>query len=234
MFPSVHFTAALFRCLFLGPPQPHVVCVLRPVRRLRLRRPAPDERASQAEPAEAVGAVVSLSGRLQVSRRRRIFTNTRRLKPSLLCSIAGALRTGFYMLHMIRTAGFRDSVCDNVFYSAPITKLWAYAFVLSKAPELGEAPALLPLPRSLSESPGVVPKAAVKMLPNRICWQGRRVQRCSPAQGRNAFVFRPAGPSPSKTRRSRKPWKSVAVTRRFILKAEPVQGLICTERFGLD
>lgn len=64
-------------------------------------------------------------------------------KLSLLCSIVGALRTGFYMLHMIRTAGFRDSVCDNVFYSAPITKLWAYAFVLSKAPELGEAPALL-------------------------------------------------------------------------------------------
>lgn len=47
------------------------------------------------------------------------------------------------MRHMIRTAGFRDSVCDNVFYSAPITKFWAYAFVLSKAPELGEAPALL-------------------------------------------------------------------------------------------
>ncbi|TWW82096.1 elongation of very long chain fatty acids protein 6-like [Takifugu flavidus] len=53
-------------------------------------------------------------------------------------SIVGALRTGFYMLHMIRTAGFRDSVCDNVFYSAPITKLWAYAFTLSKAPELGD------------------------------------------------------------------------------------------------
>lgn len=64
-------------------------------------------------------------------------------KASSLCSIAGALRTGFYMLHMIRTAGFRDSVCDNAFYSAPITKLWAYAFALSKAPELGEAPALL-------------------------------------------------------------------------------------------
>lgn len=71
MFPSVHFSAALFHFLFFfGSPQPQVVCVLRPVRRLRLCRPAPHEGATQAEPAEAVGAVVSLSGRLQVSRRR--------------------------------------------------------------------------------------------------------------------------------------------------------------------
>lgn len=62
---------------------------------------------------------------------------------SLLCSIVGAMRTGFYMLHMIRTGGFRDSVCDNLFYNAPVAKLWAYVFTLSKAPELGEAPALL-------------------------------------------------------------------------------------------
>lgn len=65
------------------------------------------------------------------------------LPVSFLCSILGALRTGLYMLHMIRTAGFGDSVCDNVFYKAPVTKLWAYAFALSKAPELGEAAALL-------------------------------------------------------------------------------------------
>lgn len=62
---------------------------------------------------------------------------------SLLCSIVGAMRTGFYMLHMIRTANLRDSVCDNMFYNAPVTKLWAYVFALSKAPELGEATALL-------------------------------------------------------------------------------------------
>lgn len=56
-----------------------------------------------------------------------------------LYSIIGALRTGSYMLHVITTSGFRQTVCDTSFYSAPITKFWAYAFVLSKAPELGKA-----------------------------------------------------------------------------------------------
>lgn len=56
-----------------------------------------------------------------------------------LCSILGALRTGFYMMNIINTKGFRGSVCDNSFYSAPVSKFWAYAFVLSKAPELGES-----------------------------------------------------------------------------------------------
>lgn len=68
MYLSVHFSAALFSFSVLS--QPQVVCVLRPVRRLRLRRSAPHERATEAEPAEAVGAVVSLSGRLQVSQNR--------------------------------------------------------------------------------------------------------------------------------------------------------------------
>uniref|UniRef100_A0A3Q3VNF6 Elongation of very long chain fatty acids protein n=1 Tax=Mola mola TaxID=94237 RepID=A0A3Q3VNF6_MOLML len=53
-------------------------------------------------------------------------------------SILGALRTGLYMLHIITTSGVRDSVCDNSFYSAPISKFWAFAFTLSKAPELGD------------------------------------------------------------------------------------------------
>ncbi|XP_034564567.1 elongation of very long chain fatty acids protein 6-like [Notolabrus celidotus] len=53
-------------------------------------------------------------------------------------SIIGALRTGLYMFHVITNSGFRQSVCDSSFYSAPITKFWAYAFVLSKAPELGK------------------------------------------------------------------------------------------------
>lgn len=56
-----------------------------------------------------------------------------------LCSIIGALRTGLYMLHVLTTSGFRQSVCDISFYSAPVSKFWAYAFVLSKAPELGKA-----------------------------------------------------------------------------------------------
>uniref|UniRef100_A0AAQ4RIW1 Elongation of very long chain fatty acids protein n=1 Tax=Gasterosteus aculeatus aculeatus TaxID=481459 RepID=A0AAQ4RIW1_GASAC len=53
-------------------------------------------------------------------------------------SIIGALRTGSYMLHILTASGFRQSVCDNSFYSAPVSKFWAYAFVLSKAPELGD------------------------------------------------------------------------------------------------
>lgn len=54
------------------------------------------------------------------------------------CSIIGALRTGLYMVHVLTNSGFRQSVCDTSFYSAPVTKFWAYAFVLSKAPELGK------------------------------------------------------------------------------------------------
>lgn len=42
-------------------------------------------------------------------------------------------------MNIINTKGFRGSVCDNSFYSAPVSKFWAYAFVLSKAPELGES-----------------------------------------------------------------------------------------------
>ncbi|XP_053733988.1 elongation of very long chain fatty acids protein 6-like [Synchiropus splendidus] len=53
-------------------------------------------------------------------------------------SIIGAVRTGTYMLHVLTTSGFRQSVCDNGFYSAPVTKFWAYAFAVSKAPELGD------------------------------------------------------------------------------------------------
>ncbi|KAM9425960.1 very long chain fatty acid elongase 6-like [Pholidichthys leucotaenia] len=53
-------------------------------------------------------------------------------------SIIGAFRTGVYMLHIITHSGFRESVCDSNFYSGPVTKFWAYAFALSKAPELGD------------------------------------------------------------------------------------------------
>ncbi|KAM9701289.1 very long chain fatty acid elongase 6-like [Menidia menidia] len=42
------------------------------------------------------------------------------------------------MLHVLGSGGFRESVCDVSFYRAPLTKFWAYAFVLSKAPELGD------------------------------------------------------------------------------------------------
>ncbi|XP_035516981.1 elongation of very long chain fatty acids protein 6-like [Morone saxatilis] len=53
-------------------------------------------------------------------------------------SIIGAARTGLYMLNILTTSGFKQSVCDSGFYSAPVSKFWAYAFVLSKAPELGD------------------------------------------------------------------------------------------------
>lgn len=76
-----------------------------------------------------------------------------------LCSIIGALRTGSYMLSIITTGGFRESVCDNIFYTAPVTKFWAYAFVLSKAPELGEASSFYS-PLEHTKCPHVVFKAA--------------------------------------------------------------------------
>lgn len=62
-------------------------------------------------------------------------------------SIFGALRTGAYMVYILMTKGLKQSVCDQGFYNGPVSKFWAYAFVLSKAPELGEY--LLPFPLSL-------------------------------------------------------------------------------------
>ena len=57
----------------------------------------------------------------------------------LCCSIMGAVRTGLYMSHILSTGGLRASICNQSFYSGPVSKFWAYAFVLSKAPELGES-----------------------------------------------------------------------------------------------
>lgn len=56
----------------------------------------------------------------------------------VLCSIIGAIRTGPYMFHILSSNGFRQSICDRSFYNGPVSKFWAYAFVLSKAPELGQ------------------------------------------------------------------------------------------------
>ncbi|KAI5103617.1 hypothetical protein C0J45_7198, partial [Silurus meridionalis] len=53
-------------------------------------------------------------------------------------SIIGSVRSGSYMLHLLNTGGLRQSVCDTSFYSAPISKFWAYAFTLSKVPEFGD------------------------------------------------------------------------------------------------
>ncbi|XP_061830383.1 very long chain fatty acid elongase 6-like [Nerophis lumbriciformis] len=53
-------------------------------------------------------------------------------------SIMGALRTGSFMLHIINNGGIRRSVCDLIFYDGPVSKFWAYAFMVSKVPELGD------------------------------------------------------------------------------------------------
>ncbi|XP_015717468.1 elongation of very long chain fatty acids protein 6 isoform X2 [Coturnix japonica] len=53
-------------------------------------------------------------------------------------SIFGAVRTAPYMLYILMTKGLKQSVCDQSFYIGPVSKFWAYAFVLSKAPELGD------------------------------------------------------------------------------------------------
>jgi len=42
------------------------------------------------------------------------------------------------MLYILMTKGLKQSVCDQGFYNGPVSKFWAYAFVLSKAPELGK------------------------------------------------------------------------------------------------
>ncbi|XP_053731314.1 elongation of very long chain fatty acids protein 6-like [Synchiropus splendidus] len=55
-----------------------------------------------------------------------------------LFSVTGAVRTSSYMLHVLRSGGFKRSICDQSFYHGPVSKFWAYAFVLSKAPELGD------------------------------------------------------------------------------------------------
>ncbi|XP_068114049.1 very long chain fatty acid elongase 3 [Hyperolius riggenbachi] len=53
-------------------------------------------------------------------------------------SIIGAIRTGWFMINILLSSGFKQSVCDRAFYNGPVSKFWAYAFVLSKVPELGD------------------------------------------------------------------------------------------------
>ncbi|XP_026131980.1 elongation of very long chain fatty acids protein 6 [Carassius auratus] len=53
-------------------------------------------------------------------------------------SVMGAMRTGWYMFSVLRSRGLRVSVCDTGFFSAPVSKFWAFVFTLSKAPELGD------------------------------------------------------------------------------------------------
>ncbi|XP_048025885.1 elongation of very long chain fatty acids protein 6-like [Megalobrama amblycephala] len=86
-------------------------------------------------------AVLIYLGRVFMKRREKLDLRTPLMLWSLtlaVFSIMGALRTGWYMFNVVTTHGFRQSVCDTAFYSAPVSKFWAYAFALSKAPELGD------------------------------------------------------------------------------------------------
>lgn len=56
------------------------------------------------------------------------------------------------MVYILMTKGLKQSVCDQSFYNGPVSKFWAYAFVLSKAPELGECPRPPP-PPTLTPTP---------------------------------------------------------------------------------
>nr|WAH70728.1 ELOVL fatty acid elongase 6-like protein [Eleutheronema tetradactylum] len=53
-------------------------------------------------------------------------------------SIGGAVRTGSYMIHILSSDGFRRSICEQSFYTAPVNRFWSFAFVVSKIPELGD------------------------------------------------------------------------------------------------
>lgn len=43
------------------------------------------------------------------------------------------------MAFLLRTKGFKRSVCSQSFFIHPVSKLWIYLFALSKLVELGES-----------------------------------------------------------------------------------------------
>ncbi|XP_071370858.1 very long chain fatty acid elongase 6-like, partial [Centroberyx affinis] len=90
----------------------------------------------------ALYAALVFTGRIFMKEREKLNLRRPLVLWSLslaLFSIVGAVRTGSFMLHILSSGGFRRSVCDQSFYYGPVSKFWAYAFVLSKAPELGES-----------------------------------------------------------------------------------------------
>lgn len=89
----------------------------------------------------AMYAVVIFGGRLYMRERPKLDLRKPLVLWSLslaVFSIIATLRTGSYMLHVLSSRGYRQSVCDTSFYSAPVSKFWAIMFVLSKLPELGD------------------------------------------------------------------------------------------------
>ena len=57
------------------------------------------------------------------------------------------------MVYTVMTKGLKHSVCDQGFYNGPASKFWAYAFVLSKASELGGPIFIIPRKQKLSFLP---------------------------------------------------------------------------------
>ncbi|XP_061685853.1 elongation of very long chain fatty acids protein 6-like [Syngnathoides biaculeatus] len=55
-----------------------------------------------------------------------------------LFSAMGVARTGQYMFQILANGGLRRSVCDQSIYNGPVSKFWAFAFAMSKVPELGD------------------------------------------------------------------------------------------------
>ncbi|NXS81110.1 ELOV6 protein, partial [Erpornis zantholeuca] len=55
-----------------------------------------------------------------------------------LFSFIAACRVWKQMAFLLRTKGFKQSVCTQSFYVHPVSKLWIYLFVLSKLVELGD------------------------------------------------------------------------------------------------
>ncbi|KAK3529393.1 hypothetical protein QTP70_030621, partial [Hemibagrus guttatus] len=89
----------------------------------------------------SVYAVVIFLGRFLMRDRHKLDLRVPLVLWSLSLSVfstIGTVRTGSYMLHLLSAGGFSGPVCDTTFYSAPISKFWAYAFVLSKVPEFGD------------------------------------------------------------------------------------------------
>ncbi|XP_056627499.1 elongation of very long chain fatty acids protein 6-like [Triplophysa dalaica] len=53
-------------------------------------------------------------------------------------SAIGAVRTSWYVINLLSSDGFHQTVCDTAFFGDPVSKFWAFAFTISKVPELGD------------------------------------------------------------------------------------------------
>ncbi|KAA0724821.1 Elongation of very long chain fatty acids protein 6 [Triplophysa tibetana] len=51
-------------------------------------------------------------------------------------SAIGAVRTIWYVFNLLSLDGFHQTVCDTAFFGDTVSKFWAFAFTISKVPEL--------------------------------------------------------------------------------------------------